>query len=89
MTQDEVYNEYVLWAGEKPEFTKKDLFRMSVANQDVYENASILVNHLYFLIVSRVEKTSRFFVFYEENTLKKMSNGDLYLLHSTYKIPEK
>lgn len=88
MTQDEVYNKYVLWSEGKPELTEKDLFRMSVANRDVYENQNIVVNHLYFLFVKCVGVQSKVFVFYEENTFLKKMNEDLVLIHSTYIIPK-
>lgn len=89
MTRKEIFAKYLEWSNEYAEMTEETLFQNPVLNREVYETQEVIVSHLYFLIVSCIDETSRSFVFYEENTLKKMGNGDLILLHSTYKIPKK
>lgn len=88
MTKEEVYREYAAWTNGRPELTQEDMFCAPAANRDVYENASIVVNHLYFLFVQCMGKRSRYFLFYEENTFEKDENGDLELVYSTYVIPK-
>ena len=88
MTKEEVYKEYVAWMNGKPEITQEEMFCAPAANRDVYENASMVVNHLYFLFVQCMGIRSRYFLFYEENTFEKNENGDLELVYSTYVIPK-
>ena len=88
MTQDEIYNAYVIWSRGCPEIAKEELFRMPAANRDVYESANVLVNHLYFLIIKCTGVKTSPFVFYEANTFFKKTNGDLVLMYSTYCLPE-
>lgn len=88
MTQDEVYREYLQWSKGLPRISRRDLFRLSFANYDVYENADIVINHLYYLFIRYAEEKANAFFFYEENTFKKESNGDLEPMCSTYYVQQ-
>ena len=88
MTQEEVYREYLRWSKGLPRISRKDLFRLSFANYDVYENADIVVNHLYYLFIKCAGEKADGFFFYEENTFIKEADGDLVLMCSTYYVQQ-
>ena len=87
MNRDELYRRYMDWAGEKPELTQDELCQSPVLNKEVYENKELVVSHLYYLVVTCVGRTTRYFIFYEENTFRKNQDENLVLIHSTYRIP--
>lgn len=87
MTIEELYRQYLIWAGEEPELTQEELCQSPVLNKEVYENEELVVSHLYYLIVTCVGRKTKHFIFYEENTFCKIQDEDLVLIHSTYRIP--
>ena len=87
MTIEELYRQYLNWAGEEPELTQEELCQSPVLNKEVYENEELVVSHLYYLIVNSMGRITRHFIFYEENTFRKTQDEDLVLVHSTYRIP--
>ena len=57
-----------------------------LGNCDVYEDASFLVNRLYYAVPRFENGRFQCSVFYEENIFRKESNVDLMLVHSEYGI---
>ena len=88
MTQEEVYREYLRWSKGLPRISRTDLFRLSFANYDVYENTDIVINHLYYLFIKCAGENASAFFFYEENMFKKEANGDLVPMCSTYYVQQ-
>ena len=59
-----------------------------LGNYDVCEDASFLVNRLYYAVPRFENGRFQCSVFYEENTFCKDANGDLILVHSEYGIDD-
>ena len=59
-----------------------------LGNCDVCEDASFLVNRLYYAVPRFENGRFQCSVFYEENIFRKESNGDLMLVHSEYGIDD-
>ena len=59
-----------------------------LGNCDVCEDASFLVNRLYYAVPRFENGRFQCSVFYEENTFCKDANGDLILVHSEFGIDD-
>ena len=59
-----------------------------LGNCDVCEDASFLVNRLYYAVPRFENGRFQCSVFYEENTFCKDADGDLILVHSEYGIDD-
>lgn len=86
MTAEEVYSSYLLWLDGAEPCSLHKMFRFSVANIDVLEDQSRLVNRLIYGIPSMREDRLRYFLFFEENLFHKDGQGDLYWVRSEYSL---
>ena len=57
-----------------------------LGNCDVYEDASFLVNRLYYAVPRFENGRFQCSFFYEENTFSKEANGDLTLVRTEYGV---
>lgn len=89
MTEQELYIEYLKWEKGEIKKTPEELFEISFAEYDVYEDPWITINYRFFLVPQFYQQLWDFFVFYEANTFfKELPNGDQVLIHSTLRIWE-
>lgn len=86
MTEQELYIEYLKWEKGKVKKVPEELFEISFAKYDVYEDPWITINYRFFLVPQFYQQQWNFFIFYEVNTfVKESSDGDLLLIYSTLK----
>lgn len=83
MTASQVYEAYLVWLGGHPPKPAQQIFDLPVANCDLFEDESRVVNRLFFLVPDTFGGTLRCFSFFEENTFLKDSQGDMTLAGST------
>lgn len=87
MTRNEMYAKYLEWAGTAA-MTEEELFRTPIMNRDMFENETMVVNHLYFVATKFDGERVRCLVFYEANTFMKETNGDLRLTYSVVNLQD-
>ncbi|WP_322168866.1 hypothetical protein [Acutalibacter caecimuris] len=87
MTQEQLYAEYITWLGGSAPLAQDELFRLALADQDILEDDSSVVNRLYFAIPHFEGPSLRLFVFFEENHFLKDASGELSLSHSAFFLP--
>ncbi len=63
--------------------TKKQT-AVTLGNFDIFEDETILINRLYYAVPYFKDGQFSCSFYYEENTFRKKSNGDLTLVHSEY-----
>lgn len=63
--------------------TKKQT-AVTLGNFDIFEDETILINRLYYAVPYFKDGQFSCSFYYEENTFRKESNGDLTLVHSEY-----
>lgn len=83
MTKEELRQAFEAWRGHCAPLPPGRLPAVPIANRDVCEDGSQLINHLYFLIPDVSSGSLRYFLFFEENTFAKDPVGDLSLIRST------
>ena len=64
-------------------FTKEKI-AVPLGNFDIHEDETTLVNRLYYALPRFENGRFSCSFYYEENTFRKESNGDLTLVHSEY-----
>lgn len=82
-----MYEKYLEWDQRASKKSKEEMFHIPLGNYDVYEDQSIVINHLYYLIPGMDGEKDGAFVFYEANTFVKDGRGDLSLAYSTLGVP--
>ena len=84
MTREQLYSAYLSWLdGENP-LPQEQLFQFPLTNLDVSEDSASVVNRLYFVVPHFSLAAPRFFTFFEENTFRKDSAGDLIFSCSSF-----
>lgn len=64
---------------------KERVTPVPLGNFDVWENETVLVNRLYYAVPSFEGRQFSCSFYYEENTFRKETNGDLILIRSELK----
>lgn len=83
MTAQEIYDVYLKWTDNSPDFSLDDIFKFAIDNIDIYEDRVKVINHLFYLVPKPCGKELRYFAFFEENEFAKDARGDLHLSKST------
>lgn len=64
----------------------KEQTAVPLGNFDIFEDKTILINRLYYAVPGFEGGQFHCSFFFEENTFRKETNGDLTLVHSKYGI---
>lgn len=83
LSESELLNAYLAWSN-NPDSPVPD--PIPLANLDIFEDDSHVVNRLFFLIPDISSGSLRCFFFFEENLFSKNTSGDLTLLRSFFHL---
>lgn len=84
LTREELYEAYLAWLEGDSPCAQEEIFLCPVANQDVFEDETCVVNRLWYVVPARAGGRLRTFSFFEENLFYKDARGDLDLARSAY-----
>lgn len=81
MTHDQLYQLYSEANHGSPPVSKASLLSFPSLNFDIYDDGSTLVNRLFYVLP--LPGTSSLFIFFQDNSFTKDSQGDLSLVDSS------
>ena len=84
MNELKLYSAYLSWLGSQEPVPLQHLFDFPFTNQDIYEDDSMVVNRLFYLVPDLSGPTPRCFFFFEKNVFSKDTLGDLTLQQSSF-----
>lgn len=87
MSKHMLYQTYVSWLGDPSAAVPfEQLLNFPISCFDVSEDDLHIVNHLIYFIPDFSGDAPRSFFFFEENIFSKDDAGNLYLIHSSFRL---